>query len=645
MAYFHPVGIDLGTTLSAAALIDQEGASKMLRHREGKALVPSVVFFGDGDVVVGEAAKRAGRLEPEQVAYAAKRDMGKSHYQRPIRGKMVPSEVIQSCILRKLRAQIIDIIGGSHKAVITVPAYFDEARRKATADAGQISGLDVLDIVNEPTAAALAFGEQLGYINAAGAPRDPLTLLVYDLGGGTFDATVVRLDEGEIVTLATDGDAELGGVDWDLRIVDFLVGKFRERFKDAPKIDESGMNQARDIAQATKHALTDELEAAMVFDYAGRKLEVALARSEFESLAANLLERTLFTTRQTLKAAGLLWSDVDRLLLVGGSSRMPMVRRALETMSGLVPDTNVSPDEAVARGAAIYAQHLLAVKNIQSSVHQLSITDVNAHSLGIEGINQASLRKENAVVIPRNSPLPVEVHRTFVTKHDNQQSIKVQLLEGESTLPGECRELATAAIRNLPPGNPEGTKIDVVYRFDANGRLSVRAKVAGTGGEARIELERMRGLDDQRVNQWKQIISLDGGFESIGKAMFEKMDLQEWFDEADAAPLEEKPDDKPAKPTSEPAVPYGAPQAAADTLRGEVKERRESRAVSPPDLHTSSEDSDASGRGILSLVISVVGFVVFSALGLVVGYYLLCLINPESNFLHWDLPGLKPPVP
>jgi molecular chaperone DnaK len=158
MSYFHPVGIDLGTTLSAAAVIDQEGASKMLRHREGKALVPSVVFFGDGDVVVGEAAKRAGRLEPEQVAYAAKRDMGKSHYQRPIRGKMVPSEVIQSCILRKLRAQIIDIIGGSHKAVITVPAYFDEARRKATADAGQISGLDVLDIVNEPTAAALAFG-------------------------------------------------------------------------------------------------------------------------------------------------------------------------------------------------------------------------------------------------------------------------------------------------------------------------------------------------------------------------------------------------------------------------------------------------------------------------------------------------------
>ena len=644
MSYFHPVGIDLGTTLSAAALIDQEGASKMLCHPEGKTLVPSVVYFGEGEILVGEAAKRAGHLKPEQVAYEAKRDMGKPHYQRPIRGKMIPSEVIQSCILRKMRAQIIDIIGGSHKAVITVPAYFDEARRKATADAGQISGLDVLDIVNEPTAAALAFGEQLGYINATGAPRDPLTLMVYDLGGGTFDATVVRLDEGEIVTLATDGDSELGGVDWDLRVVDFLLEKFRQRFADAPEIDEAGMNQARDAAQAAKHALTDQLETKIVFDCAGRKLEVTLTRSEFESLTANLLERTMFTTRQTLKAAGLLWKDVDRLLLVGGSSRMPMVRTAMETMSGLVPDANVSPDEAVARGAAIYAQHLLAVKNIQSSVHQLSITDVNAHSLGIEGINQASLRKENAVVIPRNSPLPVEVHRTFVTKHDNQQSIKVQLLEGESTLPGECRELATAAIRNLPPGNPAGTKIDVVYRFDANGRLSVRAKVEGTGGEARIELERLRGLDDQRVNQWKQVISLDGGFESIGNSMFEVMDLQELFDEADASPVDEEPDSKPAKPTFEPAIPYGAPRAAADTLRGEVKGRREARVTSSPDLPTFSEDSDTSGSGMLPLVINVIGFVVFSVLGLVIGYYLVCLINPESNVLNWDLPGLKPPA-
>ena len=395
MPYFHPVGIDLGTTNSAVACIDEDDATQMIRQATGETLVPSVVFFGQDEILVGGEAKRAGRLEPDQMAEAAKRDMGKRHYQRPILGKWIPSEVIQSCILRNLRTLIVEFLGDSHKAVITVPAYFDEARRKATANAGQISGLDVLDIVNEPTAAALAFGEQLGYLDATGTPRDALTLVVYDLGGGTFDVTAVHLKQGEIVTMATDGDAELGGVDWDLRIVDFLLENFQQRFSDSPEIDKPTMMRARYAAEEAKHTLTDRPEAEIIFEWGGRTLEITLTRDKFETLTVDLLERTAFTTRQMLKSAGLLWSDIDRLLLVGGSSRMPMVRTSLENMSGLIPDANVHPDEAVARGAAIYAQHLLVEKNIQSTVRQLAITDVNAHSLGIEGINQDTLRKEN----------------------------------------------------------------------------------------------------------------------------------------------------------------------------------------------------------------------------------------------------------
>ena len=634
MSKFQPIGIDLGTTNSAVAYIDEDGITQMIPLPTGEVLTSSVVFFGQGEILVGEEAKRAGRLEPDQFAEAAKRDMGKRHYQRPILGKWIPSEVIQSCILRRLRAQIADSMGDSHKVVITVPAYFDEARRKATADAGQIGGLDVLDIVNEPTAAALAFGEQLGYLDASGTPRDALTLVVYDLGGGTFDVTAVKLTQGEIVTLATDGDAELGGIDWDLRIAEFVLDAYRQKFPLAPKVDKAGTMQVRHLAEEAKHTLTDRLEAEILFDWGGNALEVTLTRVKFEELTADLLERTAFTTRQMLRSAGLLWSDVDRLLMVGGSSRMPMVRTMLAIMSQLAPDANVDPDEAVARGAAIYAQHLLVTNNMQSAACQLAITDVNAHSLGVEGINQETLRKENAVLIPRNSPLPIEVRRTFVTKEDHQESIKVQLLEGESTLPAECRQLAKAAIRNLPPGHPAGTKVDVVFRFDANGRLSVHAKVEEAGEAARIQLDRLRGLDDDRVQRWKHVICDDGGFESFGDRMFELIESDETDDET-ASLLDEHFVSQPKQQTSEPAVPHGAPQSAADTLRKEYEALPSRRSA----MQTTRQ-SKSAGWGC---VINIVGYVVFSAMGLAIGYYLVCLINPEANIFGWEFPGLQPP--
>ncbi|MFV1969089.1 MAG: Hsp70 family protein, partial [Pirellulaceae bacterium] len=509
----YPVGIDLGTTFSAAAYIDERGTTQMISSGEGELLTPSVALFEGGQIVIGRDAKRARTTATGHVAETAKRDMGQPRYRHPIHGRFLPPEVIQGYILRKISGDIVAAIGESHQVVITVPAYFDEPRRKATADAGQMSGLAVLDIVNEPTAAALAFGERLGYLDTTGAPRDAQTLLVYDLGGGTFDVTVIRLEPGKFTTLATDGDAELGGYDWDMRLVEHIIQQFQDRHPQCPVPDETSRNNLRYVTEEAKHTLSDRQKTTIPFEFSGHSLDVSISRDEFEAMTADLIERTAFTTRQALMAAGVVWNDIDRLLLVGGSTRMPMIHRMLEELSGKTPDANVNPDEAVARGAAIYAQHLLSLSGIRGVSDGLKITDVNAHSLGIEGVIQDTLRRENVILIPRNTALPAEVHRRFVTKQYDQRSVKIQLLEGESTLPDHCTPLAKAAIRNLPLGLPEGTEVDVCYRFEANGCLSVEARLPGRGKEAKIELERVRGLTDTGVDKWKKIISRDGGFD------------------------------------------------------------------------------------------------------------------------------------
>jgi len=301
----------------------------------------------------------------------------------------------------------------------------------------------------------------------------------------------------------------------------------------------------------------------------------------------------------------------------------------LQDISGMAPDVNVNPDEAVARGAAIYAQHILAERGIRGVSSDLKITDVNAHSLGIEGVIEDTLRRENVVLIPRNTPLPCEVHRTFRTKVSSQQSVKIQLLEGESTLPEHCTPLAKAAIRNLPPGLPEGTEVDVCYRFAANGCFSVDARLPGRGKEAKIELERVQGLSDNRVQRWKQLICRDGGFDDFGDAVMGLLEGEETPSETSEEFDTEKAHD--VKDTSlEPAVPYGAPAAASETLKNQrQRSSRKRRLVS------------GSRR---RLFIAVSGHIVASVLGLMVGYYILCLIQPQANFLNLELPGLEAPV-
>ena len=713
MKLAHAIGIDLGTTYSAVARVDETGRTSMVRNAEGEMLTPSVVLFEQEETIVGREAKKAGALYPGQVAECAKRDMGSDAYSRAIAGQALPPEVIQACILRKLRQDIAAVVGESFKCVITVPAYFDEARRKRTQDAGEMAGLEVLDIVNEPTAAALAFGEQLGYLSAVGSPLRELNVLVYDLGGGTFDVTLIALKPGEITTLATDGDVQLGGYDWDARLVDYCAGLFQQRYGADPRGDEASLARLRGEAEHAKHTLTAREQASVRIECQGQTLDVAVSRALFEELTVDLLERTSYTTRQLLATTGLTWDRVDCLLLVGGSSRMPMVSNMLQSLSGKSPDRSVNPDEAVARGAAIFADYLLSVRGESARSTNMRVTDVNSHSLGIEGINNETLRKENIILIRRNTPLPAAARRKFVTKEDNQRSIVVQVLEGESLTPTHCSPIGRAVIRQLPFGLPQGTRVDVHYRYASNGRLSVFAELPGTGHQVNLELEREQGLSGEGLTRWRHVIASQGGLQRFRQALEEQRQgfarTSEPTDTAATAPapvatgaapivlapisLGNPAAGNPATqtPSAAPSMPEATDVANAPSLTGGgARLRPEFAAPLNPVLpsnpaahsnqahsnpaagaspgvaeqaapHSSAPHSQASepphvsmtppnrsaqqARARKKMVFHLAKHLVSAVVGLALGYYILCFLRPEANFLQLPLPGVSPVAP
>jgi molecular chaperone DnaK len=533
-----PIGIDLGTTFSVASYIDHAGHTLVIRNAQGEILTPSVVLFGDSEVVVGKEARTAATVQPDLVAEWVKRDMGSPYYTRPIHGQKLPPEVIQGCILRKLKRDIEHAVGSVNRVVVTVPAYFDEVRRKSTADAAELAGLKILDIVNEPTAAALAFGESLGYLSPTGAPQGEMTVFVFDLGGGTFDATLLKLAPGDIRTIATDGDVMLGGHDWDLRLADYAAEMFLKQNGLDPRKDPAAMNRTLAAVIEAKHTLSARVRALVHTEMAGCSCEVPVTREQFEEMTADLLERTAYTTRQLLAAAEVTWKDIDRLLLVGGSTRMPMVVNMLRQMSGLEPDHTVNPDEAVARGAALYAKYLLAKAAGEKT--EVEITNVNSHSLGVEGIDPDTLRKKNIVLIPRNTPLPVKVVERFTTKADDQRSIALQVLEGESTFPSECTAIGRTVIRHLPAGLTKGWPVDVTFEYGSNGCLSVHAIVPGTGQETTLDMERNAGMSREGIEQWKKPIDAAGGFDSFESMVEDLLGVIAPFDASEANDLPPK---------------------------------------------------------------------------------------------------------
>lgn len=498
------IGIDLGTTFCAVAHLDDRGRPVTLPNRDGEILTPSAVFLDEfGNAVVGQPALDLTLERPDAVATLVKRRMGYPDYGREVAGRTFRPETLSAVILRKLVLDAEKHVGPVDSAVITVPAYFDDTRRKATMDAGRIAGLDVLDIIDEPSAAALAYTFQVA--PGADLPLDtPRTVLVYDLGGGTFDVTLVKLGKKRFQVLGIEGDVRLGGKDWDDRLVNHVVAQYKARFYGDPREDPQSLAALEASAERAKRALSKLTEARITCTHAGQKITVPLTRAEFEGLTRDLLLRTKLTTQQVLNQAGLTWDQVDKVLMVGGSTHMPMTVKMLSELTGKEPDRTLAVSEVVARGAAVHAGIVLARKaREEGETGGLIILDdvveisVNAHSLGVE-VKKGDERLNNRL-IPKNTQLPASVSRVYYTAAEGQTRVRARILQGEAQQAEACIPVGECWIEGLPEGLPKGSPVQVTCGVASNGRIEVTAVDQTTGHAATAEIHRQGGLDDAAI--------------------------------------------------------------------------------------------------------------------------------------------------
>jgi molecular chaperone DnaK len=495
------VGIDLGTTFSAVAFLDNSGRPETIRSAEGDMTTPSAIFFDRKCPIVGIEAIEAGLIEPERLALYAKRDVGESAYEKRIRGESFPPEVLQALILRKLKSDAEMKLGEISTAVITVPAFFNEPCRKATQDAGRLAGLEVLDIINEPTAAAITYGIQQGFLSEAGRSQKLERVLVYDLGGGTFDVTVMEIEDAKYHTLATAGDVYLGGIDWDRRIVDFIAEAFELQHGVDPREDARGEQELVRKANQAKHALTQRESVSIAFAFNDQRLRIELTQEEFAKLTEDLVERTLMTVQLVLDDASVAWSDLTRLILVGGSTRMPMIRDELQKRSGIELDRSLSPDEAVSHGAALYAGMLIGAPDGDHA--NVSVTNVNSHDLGILAVDPKTGDPRRHIMIPRNSSLPAQKRTMFRTHSDNQINVKIEVIEGGNDKGVNATKIGKCIVDDLPPELPKGTEVDVRFDYGQDGRLTVSAVLPSVNRKVQMMLDRAAGLSDAEIESWK----------------------------------------------------------------------------------------------------------------------------------------------
>ncbi|WJQ83622.1 molecular chaperone DnaK [Brevibacillus brevis] len=480
------IGIDLGTTNSCVAVMEG-GEPVVIANAEGNRTTPSVVAFKNGERIVGEAAKRQAITNPDNTVISIKRHMGSAH-KETLEGNQYTPEQISAMILQKLKADAEAYLGQSvTQAVITVPAYFNDSQRQATKDAGKIAGLEVLRIVNEPTAAALAYGME---------KTEDQTVLVFDLGGGTFDVSILELSDGFFEVKATSGDNKLGGDDFDDVVMNYLVSEFKKEHGIDLSKDRMAQQRLKDAAEKAKKDLSGVLTTTISLpfitaDATGPKhLEMNLTRAKFEELSAELVERTMGPTRQALKDAGLTPSELDRVILVGGSTRIPAVQEAIKKFTGKEPHKGVNPDEVVALGAAVQAGVLTG------DVKDVVLLDVTPLSLGIETLGGVFTK-----LIDRNTTIPTSKSQVFSTAADNQTSVEIHVLQGERQMAGDNKSLGRFNLSDIPPAPRGIPQIEVSFDIDANGIVNVRAKDLGTGKEQRITITSNSGLSDDDIDR------------------------------------------------------------------------------------------------------------------------------------------------
>jgi len=504
------LGIDLGTTRSVVAFVDSNGKPETIRNREGDLTTPSVVLFEDSGLTVGKEALKAASTLPGKVASFVKREMGKENYSVQFGGDFYSPELISAAVLERMRLDAEAKFGCKvQQAVVSVPAYFDESKRLATINAGLLAGLDVLAIINEPTAAALAFAGSVipPEDNAGHHELSGDTILVYDLGGGTFDVSVVKLEGNDFVVQATDGNARLGGLDWDKCLADWLDSQFEATHSVRPSETLPGKMMLMREAEEIKHSLTARQKCRVRLAWEGLHLNVLITRTEFEDLTAHLLDRTCFTVRHLFQENQIAWTDIDRVVLVGGSTRMPQVREALLRESGKLPEFTVSADEAVAHGAAIYAEATFGMPDGEDSQHTLKVTDVNAHDLGVLGHDRETSRRCNHTMIKRNTALPVSHMARFDTIRENQRSVVVEIVEGGDRRGVHSNKLGRFVVDKLPVGLPEGTPVDVLFRYDRDGLITVEACLPTANRYGKLTIDRASPGEGGEFEKMQEIYS------------------------------------------------------------------------------------------------------------------------------------------
>ncbi len=512
----HTVGIDLGTTYSAIAQLAKDGTPRLLKNADDRTITPSVVLLGDdGVVMVGPSFERIAIEDPQHVVESIKRQMGNKDYHVVYQGKKLTPEFVSALILKKLKQDAEARIGTITNAVVTVPYYFNDVRRKATQDAGRISGLNVIDIVNEPTAATLAYAWNKGELGRTDIASREKIILVYDLGGGTFDVTVVKYTPTSFHVLATDGDVMLGGLDWSRRIVDHVSEQFQRKFGEDPREDPQTLQIMSQECEDVKRELSEQTQIPMNVYHKGKTLTVALTRSEFERMTSDLLQRTKDTTELVLQQAGIKRESLDELVLVGGSTYMPVIEKMLKDVCQMEPSRDMLPEAAVAHGACIHAAILEArefgdkshmAQAIINRLLAVQTRDVNSHSLGVKLTDpQNKDRQVNHIMIPKNTAIPFNKTHRFVTTSDNQQRVHVHVLEGEASDPDACSLIGDFRVVNLPANLPAGSPVELTYSYDRNGRIRATAVELTGNNEADTEIVRDSGLDKTGMEAYKTL--------------------------------------------------------------------------------------------------------------------------------------------
>ncbi|HET7658025.1 MAG TPA: molecular chaperone DnaK [Bacillales bacterium] len=480
------IGIDLGTTNSCVAVMEG-GEATVIPNPEGNRTTPSAVAFKNGERQVGEVAKRQAITNPNTIL-SIKRHMG-TDYNVEVEGKNYTPQEISAIILQKLKSDAESYLGEKvEQAVITVPAYFNDSQRQATKDAGKIAGLEVMRIINEPTAAALAYGLDKN--------DQEQTILVYDLGGGTFDVSILELGDGIFEVKATAGDNKLGGDDFDEKVIDYMVEEFKKENGIDLSKDKMALQRLKDAAEKAKKDLSGvtQTQISLPFitaDASGPKhLELNLTRAKFEELTADLVEKTMGPTRQALSDAGLSAGEVDRVILVGGSTRIPAVQEAIKKVAGKDPHKGINPDEVVALGAAIQAGVLAG------DVKDVVLLDVTPLSLGIETMGGVFTK-----LIERNTTIPTSQSQIFSTAADNQTAVDIHVLQGERQMAADNKTLGRFQLTDIPPAPRGIPQIEVSFDIDANGIVNVRAVDKGTNKEQSITIKSSSGLSEEDIDK------------------------------------------------------------------------------------------------------------------------------------------------